>query len=108
MIFSSSNSGIVGLNPTQGMGVCMWVYSVFVLSCVQVAALRRADYMSKESYRLCKKDYETEGGGGKARAQQKGRRAVDEWMNVYSVDSMSSYIGIEAEKTQAISMLDKR
>jgi hypothetical protein len=35
------------------MRVC--VYSVFVLSCVQVAALRRADPPSKESYRLCKK-----------------------------------------------------
>jgi hypothetical protein len=31
------------------------VYSVFVLFCVQVAALRRADLPSKESYRLCKK-----------------------------------------------------
>jgi hypothetical protein len=33
----------------------VWVYSVFVLSCVQVAALRRADPPSKESYRLCKR-----------------------------------------------------
>jgi hypothetical protein len=33
----------------------MCVYSVFVLSCVQVAAFRRADPPSKESYRLCKK-----------------------------------------------------
>jgi hypothetical protein len=40
------------------MSVC--VYSVFVLSCVQVAALRQADPPSKESYRLCKKDQETE------------------------------------------------
>jgi hypothetical protein len=39
------------------MSVCD--YSVFVLSCVQVAALRRAYLMSKESYRLCK-DQETE------------------------------------------------
>jgi hypothetical protein len=38
------------------------VYSVFVLS------------SSKESYRLCKKDYETE---EEARAQQKGCRAID-------------------------------
>jgi hypothetical protein len=30
----------------------MCVYSVFVLSCVQVAALRPADPPSKESYRL--------------------------------------------------------
>jgi hypothetical protein len=35
------------------MSVC--VYSVFVLSCVQVAALRQADPLSKESYRLCKR-----------------------------------------------------
>jgi hypothetical protein len=34
------------------MSVC--VYSVFVLSYVQVVALRRADDSSKESYRLCK------------------------------------------------------
>jgi hypothetical protein len=33
------------------MPVC--VYSVFVLFCVQVAALCRADSASKESYRLC-------------------------------------------------------
>jgi hypothetical protein len=32
----------------------MWVYSVFVLSCVQVAALQRADPPSKKSYRLSK------------------------------------------------------
>jgi hypothetical protein len=28
---------------------------MFVLSCVQVEALRRADHSSKESYSLCKK-----------------------------------------------------
>jgi hypothetical protein len=39
------------------MSVCF--YSVFVLSCVQVAALRRADPPFKESYRLCI-DQETE------------------------------------------------
>jgi hypothetical protein len=38
------------------MSVC--IYSLFVLSCVQVAALRRADPPSKESYWL--KDQETE------------------------------------------------
>jgi hypothetical protein len=31
----------------------VYIYSVFVLSYVQVAALRRADLSSKESYRLC-------------------------------------------------------
>jgi hypothetical protein len=44
------------------------VYSVFLLPCVQVAALRRADPSSKESYRLCKNDYETEEG---TRTQQR-------------------------------------
>jgi hypothetical protein len=42
------------------MDVCVCVYSVFVLSCVKVAALLRADHYSKESYRLGKNDYETE------------------------------------------------
>jgi hypothetical protein len=55
------------------MSVC--VYSVYVLSCVYVAALRRADHSSKESYRLFKKDYETE---EEVRAQQ---RAVELLMN---------------------------
>jgi hypothetical protein len=37
------------------MDVCIvCVYSVFVLSCVQIAALRWAAPLSKESYRLCK------------------------------------------------------
>jgi hypothetical protein len=53
----------------------MCVYSVFVLSCVLVAALRRADHSSKESYRLCKNDYKTE---EEATAQQ---RAVEPLMN---------------------------
>jgi hypothetical protein len=59
-VFTRSNAGIVGSNPTQNMEVCVCVYSVFVIPCVQVAALRRADHSSKESYRLCKKDYKTE------------------------------------------------
>jgi hypothetical protein len=52
--FARSNTGIVGSNPTWGMDVCVCVYSVFVLSCVDVAALRWADPPSKESYRLYK------------------------------------------------------
>jgi hypothetical protein len=51
--FSCLNIGIVGSNLTWGMDVCVYVYSVFVLSCVWVAALRRADPPSKEYYRLC-------------------------------------------------------
>jgi hypothetical protein len=54
------------------MSVC--VYSVFVLFCVQIAALWLADPQSKVSYRLCNKDYETE---KEARAQQ---RAVEPLM----------------------------
>jgi hypothetical protein len=50
----------VGSNPTQGKDVCECICSVFVLLCVNAAALRRADISSKESYRLCKKDYGTE------------------------------------------------
>jgi hypothetical protein len=58
-VFARSDAGIVGSNPSNGMDVCVCVYSVFVLSCVWVEALRRADHSSKEFYRLCKKDYET-------------------------------------------------
>jgi hypothetical protein len=50
------------------MVACVCIYSVFVLFCVYAAALQRADRSSKESYRLCKKDYETE---EEARSQQK-------------------------------------
>jgi hypothetical protein len=46
------------------MSVCPFI--LFVLFCVQVEALWWADHSSKDSYRLCKKDYETEEG---ARAQ---------------------------------------
>jgi hypothetical protein len=53
----SLETRIVGSNPTQGMDVCLCVYSVFVLSCVEVAAMRGADHSPKESYRLFKKDF---------------------------------------------------
>jgi hypothetical protein len=47
-------------------------------------ALRRADHSSKESYRLCKNDYETE---EEARAQQ---RAVEPFTNELNVESNCS------------------
>jgi hypothetical protein len=65
--------------PLKDMDVCVCIYSVSVLSCVQVVALRWANHSPKESYRLRKKDNETE---EEARAQQ---RAVEplmiEWRN---------------------------
>jgi hypothetical protein len=33
-VFAYSNAGIVRSNPTEGMDVCVYVYTVFVLSCV--------------------------------------------------------------------------
>jgi hypothetical protein len=48
-IFARSNAGIVGSNPIQGVDISMFVYSVFVLSCVYLAALRRVDPPSKGS-----------------------------------------------------------
>jgi hypothetical protein len=61
IVFALSDNGIVGSNLTQSMDVCVCVcvcfYSVFVLSCVLVAALRQAGHSSKESYRLCEKKY---------------------------------------------------
>jgi hypothetical protein len=75
IVFAPLNAGIMVSNPTQGMDVCVCIYSVSVLSCVYVAALWRADHSSKESYCLCKKDYKTE---EEARAQQ---RAVEPVMN---------------------------
>jgi hypothetical protein len=74
-------------SPAHTLGSCvripleawmsMCVCSVFVPSCVQVAALRRADPPSKESYRLCKRLRNWKSVQGPT----KGCRAIDEWMN---------------------------
>jgi hypothetical protein len=55
-VSAPSEAVILGSNPSQGMDVwCVYTFhSVFVLSCVYVRALRRADYSSKESYCLWK------------------------------------------------------
>jgi hypothetical protein len=64
------------------MDVCVCVYSVFVLPCVSVAALRRADHSSKESYRLYKKDNKTE---EETMAQQRAvEPLMNEWMNEWT------------------------
>jgi hypothetical protein len=57
-------------NPTWGMYVCVGVYSMFVLPCVQVAALRRTDPRPKSPTKFVD-DQETE---KPARAQ---KRAVE-------------------------------
>jgi hypothetical protein len=70
-------------HPTQGMNVCVCVYSEFVLSCIQVEALQRAHHLSKVSYRLCEKDYETDEEG---RAQQRALEPLmTELMNEWNL-----------------------
>jgi hypothetical protein len=51
-VFARSEAGIVVSNPTQGMDV--WCLCVFFCVCVQVEALRGADHLPKESYRMSK------------------------------------------------------
>jgi hypothetical protein len=53
-VAARSNAGIVGSILTQGMDICMRLFSLCVVLClgVQVAALRRADPPSKESCRV--------------------------------------------------------
>jgi hypothetical protein len=54
---------------------------VFVLSYVYVAALRRADHSSKESYRLCKKGYEIEKERRGSKKELKSHWLMDGWMD---------------------------
>jgi hypothetical protein len=61
-VFARSNSGIVDANPAWGMDVCVFILSM--LSCVQVAALRRADPPFKESYWLCIRSRNRKSGQG--------------------------------------------
>jgi hypothetical protein len=54
------------------------VYSVFVLPCVQVAAVQQEDHSCKELYRLCKII-------STPKREQKCCKAIDEWINNYVV-----------------------
>jgi hypothetical protein len=84
----SSVAGMLGSwvrIPLKGTDVCVYVYSVSVLFCVQ--ALRWADQSSKESCRLRKKDYETE---EEARAQH---RAVEPLMNEWKSNDRMDELG---------------
>jgi hypothetical protein len=53
IVFATLKTGVVGLNPIQGMAVSVCVYYVFMLSCLQIADLRRAVQPAKKSYPLC-------------------------------------------------------
>jgi hypothetical protein len=65
-LFARSNTGVVGSNPSQDtMSMC--VYSVFVLPCVQVAALRLAGTLSELVLVNCVKDQDAKKG---AKVQQ--------------------------------------
>jgi hypothetical protein len=87
VVFARSNTEIVGLNPTQGMDVCIvCVYAVFVLLCVQVVALRRANPRCKESYRLCVglRNWKSDQG------PTKRCRIIDKWMNEWNIMDAST------------------
>jgi hypothetical protein len=73
-VFARLNAGIMGSNPTRDMVVCVRLFCVCVVLCAG-SGFATGWSPSKESYRLCKKDYETE---EEARAQQ---RAVEPLMN---------------------------
>jgi hypothetical protein len=93
-VFIRSNTGILGSNPTWGMDVCMHLFCVCAVLYVQVAALRRADLPSEESYRLCKKIKKLKSGQGPT----KGCRAIDKlckWLiiclfTIYSIYNSST------------------
>jgi hypothetical protein len=53
--FARSNTAIVGSNPTWGMDVCARLFCICPVLCVQVDVSGRADPLSTESYRLCKR-----------------------------------------------------
>jgi hypothetical protein len=52
-VFTRSDAGIVGSNPTQVMDVCVHLFCVCVALCLG-SGLATADHSPKESYRLWK------------------------------------------------------
>jgi hypothetical protein len=58
-LFAGSNTGIVGSNPACGIYVCVRLFCVCAVLCVQVAALRRANPRPR-SPTGCVNDQETE------------------------------------------------
>jgi hypothetical protein len=77
-VFAHLNARVMGSNPTRGIDVCVYVYSVFVLSSVYVAASRRADHPSKVSYRPSKKILRN---SRRSQGLTRGCRVIAEWMN---------------------------
>jgi hypothetical protein len=73
-VFTPLNTGIVGSNPTQGMDICVRLFFLCAVLCVQVAALRRADPPSKQSHRMCKRSRNWKAAKGL-------QRAVEPWMD---------------------------
>jgi hypothetical protein len=51
IVFARSSTGVLDSNLTRDTEVCVFI--LFVLFCLKVVSLRRADLPSKESYRLC-------------------------------------------------------
>jgi hypothetical protein len=76
-VFARSEAGIVGYNPTQGTNIWyVYVFILFVLSCVEVEALRRADHLSKEAYCL-QNDHETEKSEARAQGVYRGGEKIE-------------------------------
>jgi hypothetical protein len=85
-VFAPSNAGIVVSNPTQGMDICMRLFCVCVVLCVGSGLVTGWSLSSKESYYLCKKDYETE---EDIRAQQRVvEPLMNEWIIYYKPDGI--------------------
>jgi hypothetical protein len=66
-----------------------WMYGVCAFILCLCCPVRRADHSFKESYRLCKKDYETE---AEARAQQRAvEPLMNGWMNKWNEAGVTQY-----------------